>query len=180
MLLQRENTALVVVDIQERLAKIMDQRDPVVKNTGILIQAAKRLGVPVVATLQYPKGLGPVVDELEQHLADAPHVEKNTFDCCGESGFTSALEGLKPKSVVLTGMETHICVLQSALSLREKGFNVHVVQDAVCSRSEENRRNGLSRMEKNGVEVTNTESVLFELLGAAGTPEFKELSKLIK
>lgn len=180
MLLRADRTILIVVDIQERLANVMDRKDEVVKNTNVLLTAAKRLEVPTIITTQYEKGLGPVVEGLQESIDGLVKYEKMTFDCCGDADFSSALEDIRRDQVLLVGMEAHVCVLQTAVSLREKSYKVHVPQDAVCSRTEANWRNGLERMRPHGVEITNTESALFELLMKAGTPEFKELSKLIR
>ncbi|CAK0781883.1 Hydrolase [Gammaproteobacteria bacterium] len=180
MLLKQKDSALVIIDIQERLARVMKYRDAVIKNSKILIQAAHRLNVPILTTLQYPKGLGPLVSELESALIADTKIEKIHFNCCNEPTFMDRLRGLNKPQVVLVGMESHVCVLQTAISLVENGFGVQVVQDAVASRTKQHWKNGLSRMRHSGVEITTTESALFELLNQAGTPEFKELSALIK
>jgi len=178
--LQREETVLLVVDIQERLAVAMAEREKVVVNAGHLIAAAKLLGVPVVHTEQYPKGLGPTVAELRPAIEPAAAIEKLTFDCCGEPTFTPALEQAGRSTVVVCGMETHICVLQTVLGLLAQGLIVHVVADAVCSRSAENRGTALELMRDAGAVITCTETVLFQLLGRAGTPEFKVIQARIK
>lgn len=180
MLLKRNQAVLVVVDIQERLANAMARREEVVRNTAILAQAARRLGVPILSTVQYTKGLGPMVAELDEPLSGITPYEKLSFDCCGAPEFLAALAATGSRQVLLTGMETHVCVLQTAASLLAAGYQVHVPMDAVCSRTDENKLNGLERLRRGGAEITNTESALFEMLGAAGTPEFKELSKLIR
>jgi nicotinamidase-related amidase len=178
--LEREETALLVVDIQERLAVAMAEREKVVANAGHLIAAAKLLNVPVVHTEQYPRGLGPTVPELRAVLEPAAPVEKLTFDCCGEPAFAPALEATGRSTVVVCGMETHICVLQTVLGLLAQGMIVHVAADAVCSRNAENWRTALEFMRDAGAVITCTETVMFQLLVRAGTPEFKAIQARIR
>lgn len=178
--LKKEDTALVVIDVQERLVVAMDPEiyADMLSNTVKLVKGAKVLGIPVICTEQYPKGIGHTVPELSEEIDGA--IEKISFSCCGEESFTKALKDKGIKSVVITGMETHVCVLQTVLDLLEDGFNVHVAADAACSRSDFNWEIALGMMEKAGAVITCAETVLFMLLGKAGTPEFKEVSKLVK
>ncbi len=178
--LNGENTVLLIIDIQEKLAVVMKERDKVVKNNLHLIELAKMLGMPVMVTEQYPKGLGATVGELREELPLYRPIEKMTFDCCGQPTFLDRLKEHRKSSVVLTGMETHICVLQTCLGLLRSGINVHLVQDAVCSRTKENWKTGVEFMRGAGAVVTSTETVLFQLLKVAGTEEFKKISKRIK
>jgi nicotinamidase-related amidase len=178
--LNKEDAVLLVIDIQERLAVVMKDKDRVVKNTQHLIELAKMTKMPVVVTEQYPKGLGRTVPELGSVLPENAPIEKISFDCCGQSGFVEELKAHGKKTVIVTGMETHICVLQTALGLLRAGVNVHVVQDAVCSRTEENWRTGIEFMRDAGAVVTCTETVLFQLLKVAGTEEFKKISQRIR
>ena len=133
--LKKEETALAVIDVQKKLVVAMDPDiyADMLSNTQKLVKGANILGIPVLATEQYPKGLGETVDELSADTGKA--IEKVTFSCCGEDAFEAALRARNIKSVVITGMETHVCVLQTVLDLLEKGYSVHVVADAVCSRS---------------------------------------------
>jgi nicotinamidase-related amidase len=179
-MLERDHTVLLVVDIQERLAAAMADREKVVANAGHLIAAAKLLGVPIVHTEQYPRGLGPTVPELRAALEPAAPIEKLTFDCCGEATFAPALGATRRSTVVVCGMETHICVLQTVLGLLAGGMTVHVAADAVCSRSPENARTALELMRDAGAVVTCTETVMFQLLVRAGTPEFKAIQARIR
>jgi nicotinamidase-related amidase len=133
-----------------------------------------------VHTEQYPKGLGPTVPELRAALEPAAPVEKLTFDCCGEPTFAPALDAAGRPAVIVCGMETHICVLQTVLGLLARGATVHVAADAVCSRDPENARVALELMRDAGAVVTCTETVLFQLLERAGTPEFKAIQQLVK
>jgi nicotinamidase-related amidase len=171
---------LLIIDIQERLAVVMKERERVVKNSQHLIELAKMTGMPVVVTEQYPKGLGRTVPELQSVLPENAPVEKISFDCCGQSGFLEELKAHNKKTVIMAGMETHICVLQTCIGLLRAGVNVHLVQDAVCSRTEENWRTGIEFMRDAGAVVTCTETVLFQLLKVAGTEEFKKISQRIK
>lgn len=173
-LARASDSTLAVVDIQERLAAVMPARDAVVRATSILIEAATMLGIPVVVSEQYPKGLGATVAEIVAKLpAEATRVEKTRFSACG------ALP-LGRSQVVIAGMEAHVCVLQTALELVAAGHEVFVVADAVCSRTEANYRNALARLEAAGVVVTSTESVLFEWLRDASHEHFRAISKLIR
>ena len=174
------DAVLVIVDVQERLATVMEMREPVVRNCIYLIELAKMRGIPVVVTEQYPKGLGPTVEPIRSALADYRPIEKVSFNCCGEPAFMEEIARLGRRKLVVAGMETHICVLQTALGLIEEGFVPHVVSDAVCSRTKENWDTGLGMMRDAGAVVTCTESVLFQLLKAAGTEEFKAVSRMIK
>ena len=179
-ILNREDAVLLIVDIQEKLAAVMKDRDEVVRNNLHLIELAKMLGMSVMVTEQYPKGLGTTVPEIRDALPRYQPIEKMTFDCCGQPAFLGTLKSHAKKTVILTGMETHICVLQTCLGLLQGGINVHVVQDAVCSRTGENWNTGIEFMRDAGAVVTCTETVLFQLLKEAGTEEFKAISKRIK
>ncbi len=178
--LSKEDTVLLIIDIQEKLAVVMKERDRIVKNNLHLIELAKMIGVPVMVTEQYPKGLGTTVAEIRDALPLYRPIEKMTFDCCGQPAFLEDLKKHNKRSVVLTGMETHICVLQTCIGLLRSGINVHLIQDAVCSRTKENWKTGIEFMREAGAVVTSTETVLFQLLKVAGTEEFKKISKRIK
>jgi len=178
--LDRKDALLVIVDIQERLAKAMKKRNQIAANCIHLIEAADLLDLQVVVTEQYPKGLGPTIGEIREALTIYEPFEKMTFDCCGTSEFLDHLSATGKKQVILTGMETHVCVLQTCTSLLKEGYTVHLVQDAVCSRTKENFRMGIEFMRDAGAVITCTETVLFQLLEKAGTPEFKTISKRIK
>ena len=174
-----EEAVLLVIDIQDRLVPVMKYGEQVIRNTKTIISYAKKLGVPIIATEQYPKGLGKTVSEVSSNLEEALTYEKVTFSGCTRE-VTSALKELARKKIIITGMETHVCVFQTVRDLLAQGYQVFVVRDAVCSRTKENYLNGLSLMSSMGAVVTNTETVFFDLMKEAGTPLFKELSKLIK
>ncbi len=178
--LDRHESVLVIVDIQERLAAVMEKREDVVSNTIHLIEAAKLLDVPVILTEQYPKGLGPTVPEIKKALASYDPIEKIMFGCCGEPKFMTVLSAARKQKVILAGMETHVCVLQTCLGLLRDEYPVHVVSDAICSRSDDNFRTALEFVRDAGAVITCTETVLFQLLEKAGTDEFRAISKRIK
>jgi len=181
-LCQPTDSRLVLIDIQSRLAEAMqpELRAHAIPNSAILAKAAWELGIPVTVTRQYPKGLGELVPELASALSeDQPMIDKTSFSCCGTDPFLAALEGER-RQVVIAGMETHVCVLQTAHDLLERGYQVFVVEDAVCSRRELNHHNALARLRQAGAIVSNTESVLFEWLRDARHEQFKTLSQLIK
>jgi len=178
--LDKNNVTLLIVDIQDKLAAAMKQREKVVENTLHLIELAKMLDIPIIVTEQYPKGLGSTVPEIKEALPAYVPIEKLTFNCCGVADFSGALKRAGRRKIILTGMETHICVLQTALGLLQDGYAVHAVSDAVCSRTKENWKVGLGFMYDAGAVITGTETVLFQLLGVAGTEEFKAVSKRIK
>jgi nicotinamidase-related amidase len=177
-------TVLLVVDVQERLAAAMPaaRLESVVRNTGILLDAASHLGVIVLATEQYPKGLGHTVPPLAAKLqaAGVSPVAKMTFDASGDVGIARPLASLAPRAVIVVGMETHVCVFQTVRELARRGYDVHVPIDAVASRTEENRTTGLSLCERSGALVTTTETIVFDLLERAGTEAFKAVSKLVR
>jgi nicotinamidase-related amidase len=177
-------TAILVVDVQERLAAAMPQAAlaELVRNATILLETARVLGVRVIASEQYPKGLGPTVSALGDKLKELGTVPlaKTTFDACSDLAIARALSDLDPKNVVVVGMESHVCVFQTARELVKRGYATHVVADAVASRREENRTIGLSLCERAGAIVTATETVAFDLLGEAGTDAFKTVSKLVR
>jgi len=178
--IDKQDTTFLIVDIQEKLAAVMTEKDRVVRNNLHLIELAKMIQMPVMVTEQYPKGLGATVAEVREAVPSYQPVEKMTFDCCGQPAFLQELKEHTRKSVILTGMETHICVLQTCIGLLKAGINVHVVQDAICSRTKENWAAGIEFMREAGAVITCTETVLFQLLKVAGTDEFKAISKRIK
>ncbi len=154
-------------------------KERVQRNIPLLCDAVTILGVPVLVTEQYPQGLGRSIPEIRERLQGAP-IEKIVFSCCQEKKFMSALEALRRQALVLTGVETHVCVLQTCLDLLSRGYTVHVVKDGVASRRREDWETGLAFMERAGAWITTAETVIFQLLGRAGTEEFKKISRLVK
>jgi nicotinamidase-related amidase len=179
-----ESTAILVVDVQERLAAAMPEAmmAELVKNAGILLETAQALGVNVVASEQYPKGLGPTVASLASKLGEmgVKPMPKMAFDACSDVTIARALADSGVRNVVVIGMEAHVCVFQTVRELVKRGYGAYVVADAVASRREENRRGGLSLCERAGATVTSTETVAFDLLERAGTDAFKTVSKLVR
>jgi isochorismate hydrolase len=178
--LDKNDVILLITDIQDKLASVMKMRDHVVKNCLHLIELAKMQNIPIVVTEQYPKGLGRTVPEIQAALPSYKPVEKVAFNCCAEPAFLTEIKKPGKKKVIVTGMETHICVLQTSLGLLQEGLDVHLVQDAVCSRTKANWKTGVEFLRDAGAVVTCTETVLFQLLKVAGTEEFKKISQRIK
>jgi nicotinamidase-related amidase len=182
----RSDAILVVIDIQERLAAAMHRRESVIDRTRLLVRTAAIVGIPVLASRQYPKGLGPLepaVIEVLDEAAEATSVEtvdKLSFDCLSEPAFREALDRSGRKQLIVSGMETHICVVQTALAALRGGYDVHVAADACCSRDDEHHALALSRLAGAGAVVTTSESAAYELVGCAGTDEFKALLSAVK
>ena len=179
-ILNKNNAVLLIVDVQDKLAVVMGERQKVTDNCLHLIEAAKLLNIPIVVTEQYPKGLGLTINKIRDTLPSYEPLEKMTFDCCRGERFLEKIASLRKTHIILTGMETHICVLQTCLGLLEKGYFIHLVSDAVCSRKKADYKTGRNMMHDAGAVITCTETVLFQLLEKAGTPEFREISKRIK
>jgi len=177
--LDRGRAALVVIDVQEAFRPAVLDFDRVAANVGVLVQGARILGLPALVTQQYTKGLGDTVEEVAKHLEGVPRLEKTSFSALGANGFPAALPDVRDQ-VLLCGIEAHVCVNQTAEDLLATGREVHVVSDAVTSRTTENRELGIHKMEQSGAVVTSVETALFELLREAGTPEFKEIQGLIR
>ena len=177
-------SVLMIVDVQEKLAAAMPSAamELLVKNAELLLEAAELLGVRVIASEQYPKGLGPSVAPLLTRLTamKAAPIDKLTFDACAEPRISRLLAEYDPRAVVVVGMETHVCVFQTARELVRRGIATYVVADAVASRREEHRLMGLALAERAGAVPTTAETVVFDWLEQAGTEPFKALSKLMR
>lgn len=180
MLLSAERSVLLLVDLQERLLPAIAEAPRVIRNGGILLEAARELQVPVLASEQYPRGLGPTVPDLARRLPAGSTVEKLAFACTGEPAFVTRLGQLDRPQIVVAGVEAHVCVLQTALGLQAAGYAPAVVADAVSSRAPASVEQALARLRANGIETVTTEMVIFEWLGRAGTPAFKAVSALIR
>jgi nicotinamidase-related amidase len=183
MLLHAAKSSLLLIDVQERLLPAMAMPDQVVAKSAILLEAARALAVPILASEQYPKGLGRTVEALRGPLGNGPVFEKLAFSCWRDEAMKAHLIGLheagRPQ-VVMAGIEAHVCVLQTAVDLVQAGFGVFVVADAVSSRAPQSVALAVDRMRACGIAVVNAEMALFELLGRAGTPEFKAVSRLVR
>lgn len=183
----RHAAALVVIDMQDRLAAVMGSRDPVIKAATRLARTFALVGAPIVLTRQYPKGLGETVPELQEMFLELARdgarvsgIDKMAFCAASEHAFADALTGTARRQVVLVGMETHICITQTALALMAQGYQVQVVADACCSRNAQDHAVALDRLRAAGAVVTTAESVMYELVGKAGTDEFKSLLEIVK
>jgi nicotinamidase-related amidase len=177
-LLQRDTAALLVIDVQERINSVMVDQGHLPR-IEVLIEACRALEVPVIGSEQYPKGLGPTVEPLAGLLGDTP-AAKDTFSCARDTGLREDIAASGRPEVIVTGIETHVCVLQTALDLLDAGYRVHVPHDAVNSRRATDKHWALERMQSAGAQITTTESALFELVERCDTPDFKAVAKLVK
>jgi nicotinamidase-related amidase len=183
LLCKADDSCLLVIDIQTRLTAAMPGKvlDRLKRNTILLINTAKILSVPVLATQQYPQGLGPIEPEISEALPpDCRHFEKTSFSCAAAGNFMQELKKLGKKQIILTGIEAHVCVLQTAMDLLNAKYDVFVVNDTVSSRHRENYENSLQRLQQAGVSICNAESVIFEWLRDSRHEHFKAISALIK
>ncbi len=174
------NTILLVVDVQGRLAHMMDEKQRLFDNLHIIIEGARILEVPIIVTEQNPAGLGRTIPEIAHLLTDTQPISKISFSCCGNEAFMQALQALNRKQILMTGIETHICVYQTTVGLLNLGYEVQVVADAVGSRTAVNKAIGLEKMKSAGASVTCTEMALYELLQVADGPQFKRILKIVK
>lgn len=179
-ILKKENTALLIIDIQERILGVIRKNQMVVENTQKLIRGAKIFGLPIYYTEQYPKGLGETIRDIKAELEDNTAVQKMTFSCSGAENLFQIFQEKNITQIVVCGIESHVCVQQTVLDLLHLGVQVNVPADAVSSRKKLDYNTALDRMRTHGAEITTTESILFELLEVCGTPEFKAISKLVK
>ncbi|MEN8177524.1 MAG: hydrolase [Pseudomonadota bacterium] len=175
---------LLIVNVQEKLAKAMPKadRDTMVSNINRLSQTARSLDIPILLSEHYSKGLGETIPEIMQHLPPGTEAkDKFTFSCCTAPGFEEELgQEENRKQIVIVGLEAHICILQTAAGLQQWGYQVFVVEDAISSRSTSHRENAIQRMRQGGVRMTNSESVAFEWLSDANHPHFSEISQLFR
>ena len=182
-LLSVENSLLIVVDLQTKLSAAMPEADAklVMTNVGSLVEAASLLSIPVLLTEQYPKGLGSTDTTITDLLSEDTLIfDKTGFSSCAANGFTDTVASTDRKQIILVGQEAHVCVLQTALELLHLGYQVHVVEDAICSRKAEHKFYALQRMQQQGATITNYESVLFEWVRDSTHPEFKRISGLLR
>jgi nicotinamidase-related amidase len=180
-MLNLNDTALVVIDVQGKLAQLMSHKEALFDNLQKVIKGAQVLELPIIWNEQLPEKLGPTIPEIAHLLANTTQpITKASFSCCGNPPFMDALKATQRKQVLLTGIETHVCVYQTCRDLLDLGYEVQVVSDAVSSRSPENRQIGLERMHEAGATLTSTEMALFELLRVAEGPRFKEITRIVK
>jgi nicotinamidase-related amidase len=180
MRILRENTVGLVIDIQERLVPVMEENELLVENCRKLIEGLQILGLPLLVTQQYTKGLGETIEEIKSVIPNFEYIEKNDFSCLDEPVFAEKLALTGAQNVIICGIESHVCVLQTAIDLKAAGYTPVVVFDCVSSRSFDNVDLAAERFRYEGIMMTSFESVLFELTRSAGAPGFKEISKLVK
>ena len=176
-LIKREDSILVIIDVQERLVPVIANHEKIIASIVKLVRFAKIVGLPVIIVEQ--EKLGPTVREIKKELPDCVPVTKMTFSAARQSEFAKKLDGLSRSNIILTGIETHICIMQTAHELLPD-FNIHIISDAVSSRSLENKNIALQRLNQSGAVVSSTEMVIYELLERAGTEEFKKVHELVK
>jgi len=170
MRITKESTVGLIIDIQERLFPAMYEKETLLKNCRILTKGLGLLGIPLVITQQYTKGLGNIIEEMESTIPEFEYIEKRDFSCCDEPAVMVKLAGLKAKNVIICGIESHVCVLQTAVDLKEVGFNPIVVMDCVSSRTKENIELAKERFRSEGIMMTSYESILFELTSSSAAP----------
>lgn len=178
-IIDRNKTVFVLVDIQEKFIPVIDSVEGVIQNANILVKASEILKIPLIVTEQYPKGLGKTSDKI-QLPQNRYLIEKTAFSCFGCDEFVKKIRELSIDSIVLFGIEAHVCILKTALDALQNKLEVHVVADAVSSRTKENKQIAIERMRQSGSFIVSTEMLLFQLLHKAGTKEFKLISELIK
>lgn len=179
-MLNIDKTAFVLIDVQEKLSRVMHEKEELFANLQKLIKGMKLLDIPIVVTEQNPNGLGPTVPDIAPLLSDVKPVIKFSFSCCDEEQFIREVEKLNRKQILLAGIETHVCVYQTAVDLLKAGYEVHAVVDGVSSRTPENKNLALDKMKSEGAKLTGVEIALFELLRTAKHPKFKEMSQIVK
>ncbi len=174
------NSVLLVVDVQGKLAELMHEKEALFENLKRIIRGAQLLDLPILCTEQNPQGLGPTVPEIAQLMPGIQPIPKLHFSCMGEQRFVHELRALKRTQALIAGIETHICVYQTAMDLISAGYEAHVVVDAVSSRTAGNKEIGLQRMRDGGATLTGVETALFELLAVAEGPRFKAILQLVR
>lgn len=180
MRIMREACSGLIIDLQERLFPHMEQKEDLLRKSLILMEGLKILNVPLFLTEQYPKGLGPTLGAVSELMGDRPAIEKSAFSCCDEPAYLKALEDSGRKTLIICGIEAHVCVMQTVLDLLESGYSPVVLEDCISSRSIEDKRVAILRMRSEGAVISTCESILFELTRVSGTEEFKAISRLIK
>jgi len=180
-MLSVDNTVLVVIDMQGKLAEIMHDKENLFANLERIIKGVLVLDLPIIWTEQVPEKLGPTLPQFSELLTGSSNpIPKSSFSCCGVASFTDALESSGRKQILMTGIEAHVCVYQTTLDLLANGYEVQIVTDAVSSRTPENRNLALNRVKDAGAILTSTEMALFELLRVAEGPQFKQIAKIVK
>jgi len=176
----KDRSVLLVIDFQERLFPAIHENERLLKNVPVLIRGMKELGLPILVTEQYVRGLGPTVAPIAETLEGIERIEKASFSCCDEPAFNMALATSGKENVIVTGIESHVCVLQTVIDLKRQGYHPVVVEDCISSRKYNDKHIALERMKMEGITLTTYESILFELLRHSGTDTFRAISKLVK
>lgn len=179
-LLNRENTGLLIIDVQEKLMEVMGHKHGIVENIIKLLHLSDLFNLPLILTEQYPRWLGPTLQGIQDLLPTYEPITKMHFNCCDVEAFNDRLEGERLQSVIVTGVESHICVFQTCVCLLQRGYAVHVPQDAVDSRTDDNWRVGLELLREAGAFITSAETIIYQIMGKAGTEEFKKMLKILK
>ena len=179
-MLSIDNTLLVIVDVQGKLASLMHEQEALYKNIVTMAKGARALAMPILWMEQLPEKLGPTIPELTEVLDGLQPMPKSTFSCARHSGFMESLEMTGREQVLIVGIEAHICVYQTAMDLLELDYQIEIVTDAVSSRTEQNKQIALDKMATSGIDFTSVEMVLFELLQTADAPQFRDIARLIK
>jgi nicotinamidase-related amidase len=180
MRIKKQNTLGLIIDIQEKLFPVMYKKNELLDNCKILIQGLTELQLPLLVTQQYTKGLGETIEEIKSVIPSFTFIEKREFSCCDNHDFKKKLNDLQAKNIIICGIETHVCVLQTAIDLKDAGLNPVVVMDCVSSRIPESKELAKERFRQEEILMTSAESVLFELTRSSALPEFKIISKLVK
>ena len=179
-LLSRDETALIIIDVQEKLFERVEDGDRIADSICKLIRFANILGIPIILTEQYPEGLGPTIHRIRELIPNVKPIEKIEFSCMASREFRRRLSEINVKNLVLTGIEAHICVAQTAIEAITSGYKVYVVYDAISSRHRDDKAIAIERMKQHGVYMVTSEMLMYEVLRRAGTPEFKEILKLVR
>ncbi|OGL42143.1 MAG: hypothetical protein A2043_11470 [Candidatus Schekmanbacteria bacterium GWA2_38_9] len=179
-IINKNDTALVIVDVQEKLYPYVENKDEIKNKIIKLLKTAKLFSIPVVITEHYPKGLGKTIDEIANVIKEIPIIEKVTFSCCGSGDFGFSMKSIGKKEIIVCGIETHICVAQTVFDLLENGFKIFVMADGVSSRNSVDHDIAIERMKTEGAVISTTEAIMYELMENAGTPLFKKFLKLVK
>lgn len=180
MRILKDKAILVVIDFQERIFPAIHENEKLMRNVPLLIEGMKALGVPVIVTEQYVRGLGPTIPAIAEKIEGTGRIEKSSFSCCDEPGFMMELASSGRDQVIITGIESHVCVLQTAIDLQHAGYHTTVVEDCVSSRKPNDKLIALDRMRREGITLTTYEAILFELLRYSGGETFKIISRIVK
>jgi nicotinamidase-related amidase len=180
MRILKEQTVGLIIDVQEKLFPHIYHSEVLEKNIHILIEGLKTLGIPIIVTEQYTKGLGFTIPSLSSSLEGISRLEKKSFSCCDDPGFLNEIQRVNKKNVIIAGIESHVCVLQTCIDLLEQDYQPVVIEDCVSSRRQNDKETAMRRLIQEGVLISNYESILFELARYSGTESFKVISKLVK